>query len=149
MTPPVVRQDVIEIPKEIWELHKDIILTIDIFFVNKIPFFTTYSLIICFLLVTHLSNRKALTIFNALKSMCDYYLQQGFQVVFINGDGKFSPLEAWMATVYGAPKLKLASTNEHIPEIERKIRVIKEQVRVVIYSIPFNSLPAWMLVHAV
>ncbi len=30
-TPPVVRQDVIEIPKEIWELHKDITLAIDIF----------------------------------------------------------------------------------------------------------------------
>jgi hypothetical protein len=31
MTPPVFRQDVIEIPKEIWELHKDVTLTIDIF----------------------------------------------------------------------------------------------------------------------
>jgi hypothetical protein len=97
----------------------------------------------------HLSNRKALTIFNALKSMCGYYLQEGFEVVFIKGDGKFAPLEAWMATVYGAPKLNLASANEHIPEIERKIWVIKEQVRAVIYSIPFNSLPARMLVHAV
>ncbi len=123
-------------------------MTIDIFF-NKIPFFTTYSLVICFLLVTHLSNRKALTIFYALKSMCSYYLQRGFQIVFIKGDGEFAPLEAWMATVYGAPKLNLASANKHIPEIERKIWVIKEWVRAVIYSIPFNSLPAWMLVHAV
>jgi hypothetical protein len=31
MTPPVVRQDVIEIPKEIWELHNNVTLTIDIF----------------------------------------------------------------------------------------------------------------------
>ncbi len=54
-----------------------------------------------------------------------------------------------MATVYGAPKLNLASANEHVPEIERKIPVIKERVRAVIYSIPFNSLPAQMLVHAV
>jgi hypothetical protein len=30
-TPPVVRQDVIEIPKEIRELHKDVTLAIDIF----------------------------------------------------------------------------------------------------------------------
>ncbi len=30
-TPPVVRQDVIEILKEIWELHKDVTLTIGIF----------------------------------------------------------------------------------------------------------------------
>jgi hypothetical protein len=99
--------------------------------------------------VTHLSNKKALTIFNELKNMCGYYLQQGFQVVFIKGNGEFALLEAWMATVYGAPKLNLASANEHVPEIERKIRVIKKQVRAIIYSIPFNSLPAWMLVHAV
>ncbi len=30
-TPPVVRHDVIEIPKEIWELHKMVTLAIDIF----------------------------------------------------------------------------------------------------------------------
>jgi hypothetical protein len=148
-TPPVVRHDVIEIPKEIRELHKMVTLAIVIFFVNKIPFFLTHSLVICFLSVTHLSNRKALTIFQALKAMCNYYLQRGFQVVFIKGDGKFAPLQAWMDTVYGAPQLNLASTNEHIPDIERKIQVIKERVRPVIYSIPFNALPARMLTHAV
>ncbi len=97
----------------------------------------------------HLSNRKALTIFDALKSMCSYYLQRGFQIVFIKGDREFAPLEVWMAMVYGAPKLNLASANKHVPEIEWKIRVIKEWVKAVIYSIPFNSLPARMLVHAV
>jgi len=61
-TPPVVRHDVIEIPKEIRELHKMVTLVIDIFCVNKIPFFLTHSLVICFMWVTHLSNRKALTI---------------------------------------------------------------------------------------
>ncbi len=45
--------------------------------------------------------------------------------------------------------LNLASANEHVPEIERKNRVIQEWVRAVIYSIPFNSLTAWMLVHTV
>jgi hypothetical protein len=129
-TPPVVRQDVIEILKEIWELHKDVSLAIDMFFVNKIAFFTTYSLVICFLLVTHLSNRKALTIFNALKSMCGYYLQQGFQIVFIKGDGEFAPLGAWMAMVYGTPKLNLASANKHVPEIERQVHFFMvEQVK--------------------
>jgi hypothetical protein len=76
-------------------------------------------------------------------------VQQGFQIVFIKGNGEFASLEVWMATVYGARKLNLASANKHVPEIERKIWVIKEQVRVVIYSIPFNSLPAWIVVHAV
>ena len=96
-------------------------MTIDIFFVNKIPFFATYSLVICFVTVTHLSNRKALTIFNSLKSMCNYYLQRGFQVVFIKYGSGFAPLEVWIAMVYGAPTLNLASANEHVPKIELKI----------------------------
>jgi hypothetical protein len=53
--------------------------------------------------------------------MCSYYLQQGFQVVFIKGDGEFALLEDWMWTVYGAPTLNLASANKHVPKIERKI----------------------------
>ena len=110
-TPTPVRQDVIETLKEIQELHKDVTLTIDIFFVNNIPFFVTYSLVICFVLVTHLSSRKALTIFNSFKSMCNYYLHRGFQVVFIKGNGEFAPLEVFMATVYGAPALNLVLTS--------------------------------------
>ncbi len=69
--------------------------------------------------------------------------------MFIKSDGEFAPHEVWKAVVYGAPKLNLASANEHVPEIERKIRLIKERVRAVIYSNPFNYLPARMLVHAV
>ena len=119
--PPVVRQNVIEIPKEIRELHKMVTLCIDIFFVNKIPFFITYSLVTCFVSVTHLTGQKAPVIFTALKAMCNYYLQRGFQVVFIKGDGEFKPLQAFIDTVYGAPQINLASANEHVPDIERKI----------------------------
>ncbi len=71
--------------------------------------------------MTHLGNRKITTIFKALKAMSNYYLQQGFQVVCIKGDGEFAPLETMMQDIYDAPKLKLASAKEHVPEIERKI----------------------------
>ncbi len=54
-----------------------------------------------------------------------------------------------MSELYGAPKLNLSSANEHVPEIERKIWVIKEQVWVVVYSLPVNALPVVVLVNAV
>jgi hypothetical protein len=41
--PEPVKTDIVSIPKEIRELHKEVTLTIDIFFVNKIPFFLTLS----------------------------------------------------------------------------------------------------------
>ncbi len=41
--PEPVKFDTVSIPKEIRELHKEVTLTIDIFFVNSIPFFITLS----------------------------------------------------------------------------------------------------------
>ena len=54
-----------------------------------------------------------------------------------------------MLELYGGPILSLASANEHVPEFEQKICVIKEQVRVVVNSLPVITLPAIMLVHVV
>ena len=54
-----------------------------------------------------------------------------------------------MDTVYGAPQLNLTSADEHIPETKRRIWVVKERVRAIVYSIPFNMLPAQVLIHVV
>ncbi len=126
--PPLVLEDIVEVPKELWQLHQRVTLTIDIFFVNSAPYFVTLSLRICFLLVTHLQNQKITTIFKALKAMHKYYLQRGFQILFIKGDGEFKPMEETVYKLYGSPMLNLSSASEHVPEIERKIRVIKERV---------------------
>ena len=91
--------------KEIRLLHKRVTLTIDIFFVNGTPYFATFSLRICFLSVTPLSDRKIPSIFKALKNMHNYYLQRGFQIVFIKGDGEFKPLDDFIQPeLYGGPK---------------------------------------------
>jgi len=81
--------------------------------------------------------------------MHNYYLQQSFQIVFIKGDGKFKPMEETVYKLYGASKLNLSSASEHVPEIERKIRVIKERVHAVVYSLPVNAIPPKVLTHAV
>ena len=92
--------------------------------------------------MAYLSNRKIPTIFDVLRSMHNYYLQHGFQIVFVKGDSEFNPLEDRMSELYGGPILNLASANEKVPVIEWKIHVIKERVCVVVYSLPVNSLPA-------
>ncbi len=85
----------------------------------------------------------------ALKAMHNFNLQRGFQIVFIKGDGEFKPLEEFMPELYGAPRLNLTSANKHVPELERKIRVIKELVRPVMYGMPFNAVPPIICVSAV
>jgi hypothetical protein len=54
--PEHVPSDVVAVPTEIQELHRNVTMSIDIFFVNKIPFFITLSQNICFNTVTHLAN---------------------------------------------------------------------------------------------
>ena len=78
-----------------------------------------------------------------------YYLQRGFQIVFIKGDGDFKPMEELVFKLYGSPKLNVSSASEHVPEIERKFRVIKEPVCAVVYSLPVNALPPTVLTHVV
>jgi hypothetical protein len=36
----------------------------------------------------------------------------------------------------------LALPNEHVPEAERNIRVIKERIRATFHSLPFKAIPA-------
>jgi hypothetical protein len=97
----------------------------------------------------HMINQKIVTIFKALKAMHNFYLQREFQIVFIKGDGEFKPLEEFMLELYGAPRLNLTSANKHMPEIECKISVIKERVRVVMYGMPFNAVPPIIYISAV
>ena len=148
-TPEHVPSNVIAVPTEIRELHRNITLSFDVFFVNKIPFFITLSRNICFTTVTHVANRKTATIFAAFKSIFMYYLQKGFQVITVTADNEFAPFAELMYELPGAPSLNLTSANEHEPYIERRIRVVKERTRAVRHSIPFTQNPVKMLTHMV
>ena len=138
--PSPVARDFVKIPKEILALHKEVFLTSDIFFVNKIPFFLTLSRKICFSAVTHLANRTVPEIFKAFKEHYVYYLQRGFRIVTVHADGEFAPLKPLIEALPGGPRVNLASANEHVPEPERKIRVIKERARSVRHSLPFERV---------
>jgi hypothetical protein len=54
-----------------------------------------------------------------------------------------------MIELPGSPTLNLASANEHEPFIERRIRVVKERVRCIRHSLPFNSIPKVMVTYMI
>jgi hypothetical protein len=43
--------------------------------------------------------------------------------------------------------LNTCAPGEHVPEIERRIRTVKERVRGLVHTIPFQKLPTIMIVH--
>ena len=50
-----VTQSIVKVPTEFIKLHQNVELAIDMFFINKHIFFTTFSTKICFTTITHLA----------------------------------------------------------------------------------------------
>lgn len=81
-----------KIPTKLLNLYKEVFLTANIFFVNKIPFFLTLRRKICFTAVNHLATRTVPEIFKAFKNIYTYYLQRGFRITVVHINGEFVPL---------------------------------------------------------
>ena len=142
-------ESLIPIPKELMAIHKDVTLAIDIFFVNKLPFFATLSRNICFTTVTHLANRTLKTIFQGFRGIYNYYYQRGFRITNVMADGEFAALQTLFTEIFNAPNINLTAANEHEPFIERRIRVIKERVRALHHTLPFKTIPRKMVANMV
>ena len=138
-----------KVPSAILKLHRYVTLAADLFFVNQIPFFLTYSRRICFTAVNHLTDRQVKTIFKAYHEIHFFYLQRGFHITTLNVDGEFSPLKVPIQSMPGGPRVNLTSANEHVPEIERRIRVVKERARSFRHSLPFNRIPRLLTIHII
>jgi hypothetical protein len=118
-----VATDFVKVPSAILKLHRQVTVAADLFFVNQIPFFLTYSRRICFTAVNHLTDRLLKTIFKANHEIHFFYLKRGFHITTLNVDGEFAPLKVPIQSMPGGPRVNLTSGSEHIPEIERRIRV--------------------------
>jgi len=58
------------------------------------------------------------------------------------GDNEFEAIRGDMATLGVA--VNITAREEHVPEIERQHRVIKERARAVIQTLPYRSVPKKM-----
>ena len=74
----------LKVPTEYLKLGKELYLTCDVFFVNKIHFFITLSRKIDFTATAHLKDRKIKTIFLAFLAVYKFYLRQGFRITFLH-----------------------------------------------------------------
>jgi hypothetical protein len=111
-------------------------------FVNKIPFFMSLSRNICFITAEVLNNRKQPTLTKALQQIHGIYSKQGFCITLILGDSKFECNR-------GAIVTNLHSEDEHVPDIERCIRTVKERTRCTYNMTPFEHFPPRMIIEMV
>jgi hypothetical protein len=145
---PVAR-DYVKVPKELLKLHEEVFLKTNIFFVKKILFFGHTMSQDIFLAVKNLADRTVPQIFKTFKEIYQYYLQHGFHITAVHANGEFALLKTLIESMPGAPMVNLASANEHIPKIERRIRVAKERYQATRHSLPFHKIPKLMTIHIV
>ena len=142
--PNPVKEDVIEIPKELITQHRDIDLCIDIMYVNECGFMTTIDRTIKFRSAIPITGRTHEEYYRALDVVLRLYNGAGFVIKTIHCDGEFRAL---MERVKDDLHVKMNFTNalDHVPEAERNNRTIKERIRAAFQRLPYKAIPRVMI----
>ena len=115
------------VPQTILDQYKDITILCDLMHINGIGFLNTISRHIMFATGSMIKNRKFENIADGIMQVHKLYLQQVFNITHMHADYKFKPLSKKMTAL--CINLNCASKKEHVPEIKRFIRTVKERVR--------------------
>lgn len=156
---PRVRFHHTDIPVSIMQRYQTVTLCVDIMKVNGIPFLMTISRHIRFGTAKHLLNQQNNSILSGLKEVCGTYRQRGFRIHLILADGQFESLRGDLATLgYTGDgsleeqppiALNVTSRDEHVPEIERYQRTVKERSRCLYNTLPYTHLPPLLIIGMV
>ena len=138
-----VCSDVSPIPHDILSLYCDITLCMDIMFVNKLAFLVTTSHHIKFGMIELLTNPQEDTVGKSVLNVMSLYGSCGFLVYMVHADGEFKALHGQLATAGSG--LNVCSNGEHVPKVEQYIRTVKEHVRCLYNSVPFQHFPALLI----
>ncbi|MFN7263281.1 MAG: reverse transcriptase domain-containing protein, partial [Cyanobacteriota bacterium] len=133
------------VPPEILQRHGSPILCLDVLFINKIAFLTTLTRDLRIGTIEELPNRQIGTIGQKLKNIVKKYEHRGFKISTILADNEFEPLSSTIPEL----NFEICGADDHIPDIERYVRTIKDSVRSQYNDLPFQYIPRAMLVHMV
>jgi hypothetical protein len=73
----------------------------------------------------------------------------GFHIVEIAGDGEFACITDQVTPLLTTPILNLAAASKHVGLVEQNIHFLKEKTCSICHSLPFERIPALMLVCTV
>ena len=90
-------------------------------------------------------DRKQTTMLKSIANVVTLYRKAGFKVTTALMDGEFVPLRGGLAEIGVA--LNETSRDEHVGDIERYIRTIKERMRSIYNTLPFHKVPARLVIE--
>ena len=80
-----------------------------------------------------------------MKKVLNTYHTRGFDVLNLHADMEFECIKNEMMAVI----MNLNASDDHVGEVERSIRTIKERVRADVHGMPFKRLPKLMIIELV
>ena len=136
--PNKVEPQYIPLPQQVVDRYQYLTLVADVMFVNGLPFFVTLSRKVRFVTAQFFPRRTAAELSNVVKETIDLYRRAGFVCQTALMDGEFEKLVSKLSDQI---VVNVCSKNEHVGEIEAKIKDIKNRCRSITASLPYNVLP--------
>ena len=127
--------------------YRDVTLGMDVMHVNGVGFLVTVSRNIKFGTIDVISSTQDSEIIQSVKKVVSTYRRGGLRPKIILADGAFDTTEIKNALGLLGMKLNPTSREEHVGDIERYIRTIKERMRCVYNTLPFKFVPRIMVME--
>ena len=148
--PPIAHttHQVTMLPPAILSNHSSITISVDYFFVNRIPFLHSILQDYLFRTAEPLKSKAKANkhdMLKGLKSIINLYRACGIAVTQINADMEFACVRDDLRPVF----LNIAASDAHIGDIERSIRTVKEDTRTLTSLLPFPKFPRELIIGAV
>ena len=137
---PIVDSPIIGVPGDVLKQYQRVMLCVDVMYVNKVAMLVSISRNIKFGTVEIIPNNKSAVLLKGLRGILQVYHRRGFQVEMALMDGEFGHLRGELGSL--GVVLNEASRDEHVGEVERFIRTVKERMRAIYNTLPFQKIPA-------
>lgn len=143
--PPAVQVEHVDVPQQIYDRNKDVVLVTDFMFIQGLPFLVTLSTNLNLIALEYSSKLESANIVKGTGKAIQIYVNKGMRVITAMTDLQFDPV--W--GLLGSTDQNLAAAHEHVLAIERKIRLIKEQFQALRSTLPFQTLPSRIIIEGV
>ena len=120
------------------DTDKNLVMCVDICYIGGMTFILTITRNLQMYMVNHLTDRSTETMQEAMDVHLSAYKSKVFRIKTILVDGEGAMVS--MKTYFESEWITVSSTarNEHVPEVERAIRHLKERVRGIWNTMPYK-----------
>jgi len=144
---PIQEMDIIPLPSNVLNHNRDIQLSVDYLYINGIAMLHSISgRSYQFRTLQPLFKSKAnkTYILDGICSIIKIYRARGINIKQINGDNEFHCMKHdFLPSVFN-----IVASEEHVGDIEKSVRTIKDGTRVHISRLPFRKYPRAMVAGA-